>query len=843
MRFISLQRRRSGLLTPRPRCHRPHLELLESRLVPSTTIDHSGGFASHNDLTPNGSATFPGSVAQLTDGGLMEAGSIFTNSTVDVTQFSTTFTFALTMGSTSPIADGITFTIHASPSGPGALGVNGSGLGYENIPNSVAIKFKLYNGSGEGINSTGIFTDGRIPTVRQPGLGAEFPDESISLDGTGIDLHSHDPMQVTLSYDGSTLTESIQDTVTGATFTQPYSVNIPSIIGSNTAYVGFTGATGGLAAVQDIQTWTGTFGPQTGSNLTISSLSPSSAQAGSSSFTLTVNGTDFVPGATVQWTANGTTTPLPTTLVSINGSQRLLANVDSSLLTTAGTASVSVTQVVNGSSLTSNSLTFTITPSSTTGPFISSVNPNSAQAGSSSFTMNVIGTNFVPGAAVQWTANGTTTPLPTTFVTINGSQQLLANVDSSLLTTPGTASVNVTQVLNGSSLTSNSVTFTITPTSTTGPFISSLSPNSAQAGSSSFTLTVNGTNLVPGATVQWTANGTTTPLPTTFLSINGSQQLLANVDSSLLTASGTASVSVTQVVNGSSLTSNSLTFTITLTSTTGPFVSSLSPNSVLEGSGSFTLTVNGFGFGSGSTVQWTQNGSTTVLTTNIISSNQLLAVVPASLVAEESTSEHGGPISVSVSNGAGSTSNAVSFTVLEAPLPLVSAGATINAPALQAITPTLATFSDTGGPEPVSDYSASIDWGDASVTTGTITANSDGSFSVSGTHAYTAGGTYSIVVTISHETAPQITATVTANISASPFIFPSISSISPSSVQAGSSDFTLTIMGSNFMSGATVQWAPNNGTPIPLTTTFVSAPASWQPPFHLRSLRPPARPL
>jgi hypothetical protein len=33
-------------------------------------------------------------------------------------------------------------------------------------------------------------------------------------------------------------------------------MNIPSIVGSNAAYVGFTGGTGGLAATQKILTWT-----------------------------------------------------------------------------------------------------------------------------------------------------------------------------------------------------------------------------------------------------------------------------------------------------------------------------------------------------------------------------------------------------------------------------------------------------------------------------------------------------------------------------------------------------------------------------------------------------------
>src|SRR5262249_27493964 len=107
-----------------------------------------------------------------------------------------------------------------------------------------------------GINTTGIFTDGRSPTIRQPGLAPGFPDTSITLDGTGIDLHSGHVFAVTLSYDSITLTETITDTVTNASFTTSYQVNIPALVASAVGYVGFTGGTGGLTAVQDILSWT-----------------------------------------------------------------------------------------------------------------------------------------------------------------------------------------------------------------------------------------------------------------------------------------------------------------------------------------------------------------------------------------------------------------------------------------------------------------------------------------------------------------------------------------------------------------------------------------------------------
>ena len=59
-----------------------------------------------------------------------------------------------------------------------------------------------------------------------------------------------------MSYDGTTLTVVLTDTVTGATATQSYTVNIPSVVGNTVAYAGFTAGTGGLAATQDILGWT-----------------------------------------------------------------------------------------------------------------------------------------------------------------------------------------------------------------------------------------------------------------------------------------------------------------------------------------------------------------------------------------------------------------------------------------------------------------------------------------------------------------------------------------------------------------------------------------------------------
>ena len=53
-----------------------------------------------------------------------------------------------------------------------------------------------------------------------------------------------------------TVSVTITDTVTQASVSQAYTIDLVSVVGGNVAYVGFTGGTGGLTAVQDIVNWT-----------------------------------------------------------------------------------------------------------------------------------------------------------------------------------------------------------------------------------------------------------------------------------------------------------------------------------------------------------------------------------------------------------------------------------------------------------------------------------------------------------------------------------------------------------------------------------------------------------
>jgi hypothetical protein len=202
-----------------------------------TLIDYSSGFTPAA-LTLNGGATLQGSVLQLTDGGFNEARSAFYSTPVPVTAFTTDFQFQLSY----PFADGITFTIQSA--GPHAVGQPGGGLGYAGIPTSVALKFDLFNNSGEGFDSTGYYFNGTYPGT-----------PALNLSPYGIHLHSGHIFAVHITYSGEITTATITDLATYQSYTASIPGDLTKLVG-NTAYVGFTAGTGSLTATQTILTWT-----------------------------------------------------------------------------------------------------------------------------------------------------------------------------------------------------------------------------------------------------------------------------------------------------------------------------------------------------------------------------------------------------------------------------------------------------------------------------------------------------------------------------------------------------------------------------------------------------------
>jgi Domain of unknown function (DUF1929)/Legume lectin domain/PKD domain/Glyoxal oxidase N-terminus len=324
----------SGTLT-----HTVATALIVSQSGGMTAINFGSGFSGAG-LQFNGHSSLNETRLQLTDTiSTSEASSAFWTTPVNVQNFNNIFTFQLL----NPNADGFTFTIQNA--GTTALGSPGGGLGYGKfspgtalILKSVAVKFDLYSNSGEGTNSTGLYTNGATPTT-----------PATTMTG-GVNIHNGDIFLVQMSYDGTTLTMTITDTVTPAnTFTTSFPINIPSTVGGNTAFVGFTAGTGGQTSTQDILAWTYGTSANSDFSLDMSPTAQSVVQGGTTPYTAAVTpigGFTGTVGLSVSGLPTGATAAfVPTSITGGSGSSTMTVSTGAS--TPAGTYPLTVT-AVNG---------------------------------------------------------------------------------------------------------------------------------------------------------------------------------------------------------------------------------------------------------------------------------------------------------------------------------------------------------------------------------------------------------------------------------------------------------------------------------------------------------------
>lgn len=159
----------------------------------------------------------------------------------------------------------------------------------------------------------------------------------------------------------------------------------------------------------------------------ISSISPNTVQAAGSSFTLTVNGSNFTTGSYIGIVYSQNISLLATTEVS---DQELQAQISSADIQGANTLTI-IVQNPGGSQ--SNSVTLTVTNPV---PTLSDFSPRGAAVGTASVTLTVAGTNFVSNTTVDW--NGT--PLPTAYL---GPTEVTATISAFDLTSMQTAQITV----------------------------------------------------------------------------------------------------------------------------------------------------------------------------------------------------------------------------------------------------------------------------------------------------------------------------------------------------------------------------------------------------------------
>jgi hypothetical protein len=222
---------------------------------------------------------------------------------------------------------------------------------------------------------------------------------------------------------------------------------------------------------------------------TLTTINPSSAFAGGSTFTLTATGSGFYPSSVINW--NGT--PLTTTYVN---STTLTASVPSGNIATAGTASVTVVNTTPGGG-TSASQTFTINPN--TSPTI---------AVTSSFA-NFTGEANVASASQSYTVSGSNL---TNDISISVSSPYQISTDNS------TWSSSVTLTQSGGAVSTTTVYVHLLATSA-GSYAGTISHSTA--GASNVNVTLAGSAIAASPTTQSTITLTAASANSLSFSLNG----------------------------------------------------------------------------------------------------------------------------------------------------------------------------------------------------------------------------------------------------------------------------------------------------------------------------------
>jgi hypothetical protein len=371
---------------------------------------------------------------------------------------------------------------------------------------------------------------------------------------------------------------------------------------------------------------------------TLTSISPTSANSGDPDLPVTIIGSGFFSGAGIQFanTSTSLASLIPTTFVS---STKLTAVIPASAIALPGSFSISVVNPSpnNGPS---NALPFTVNLGTYPVPNLTFLSPTTITAGSLPFQLIAGGTQFAPGAVLEFNGVAKAT-------TVLSTTNLSATISTADISAAGTVQVTVNNPTPGGGP-SAPMSFVITQP-TVVPSITSLNPATVAAGFPA-NLTINGTGFTQGAALSVGGIGGSFYSPSF---VSSTQLSIPNFE---FNGVGTFPVYVIDPAPAGT----SLAFNLVVTQPPAPTITSISPTTAQSGA-QLALTINGSNFQPGANILFnnqnnntfnTSNSGTTQLTTTLVLGGVAAGTYPITVVNNT-------PTSVS--------SNSVNFTVTGPP--------------------------------------------------------------------------------------------------------------------------------------------------------------------------------
>jgi PKD repeat protein len=467
---------------------------------------------------------------------------------------------------------------------------------------------------------------------------------------------------------------------------------------------------------------------------TVTSITPGSGATGSTIFITNLSGTNFQTGAQIKLNSSAATDISAANITVVSPTKITCTFYLSGAAT--GTRNIVVTNpdgqvgmMVSGFTVTSQSV-----------PTVASITPSSGATGSTVFITNLAGTNFQTGAQIKLNSS-TASDISAANITVVSPTQITC---SFILSGAATGARNVVVTNPDGQIGMLASGFTVTYQS--APTVTSISPNTGTTGSTVFITNLAGTNFQTGAQVKLNSS-LASDISAANVTVVSSTQITCT-----FILSGAVAGARNVVVTNPDGQANLLTGGFTVTSLSTPTVSSISPNTGVNGSTVFITNLAGTNFQSGAQVKLNSSSASDIFAGN------LTVVSPTKITCSFVLSGAAGARNVVVINPDGQSAMGSSFTITAAPPAPVTADFT-GTPSSGDV-PFTVQFVDASLGSPTTWF---WNFGDS----GTSTLKNP-------THSYTTAGTYAVSLMVGNGTGTNTKSTanyITASIPATPLSF------------------------------------------------------------------------
>jgi uncharacterized repeat protein (TIGR01451 family) len=502
-----------------------------------------------------------------------------------------------------------------------------------------------------------------------------------------------------------------------------------------------------------------TVNPAAASTLIVAGF-PSPISAGTAgSFTVTAKdaygNTATGYAGTVHFTSSDAQATLPANSTLTSGTRSFSATLKS-----AGTQSLTVTDTLT-SSITGTQTGITVNPAAASILVVAGF-PSPVTAGiAGSFTVTAkdpygnTATSYA--GTVHFTSSDGQAVLPTNSMLTNGTGAF-----SATLKTAGTQSITATDSVT-TSITGSQTGITINPAAASTLVVAGFASPVTAGTSGSFTVTAKDpySNTATGyaGTVHFMSTDGQATLPADSTLPNGTGSFsatLRTVGTQSITATDTVTASITGTQSGINVTGPTADLSV---SVSGPATAN-------EGDTvTYNLTVSNAGPSSASAVTLTDtlpsiltfrsattsqgtfsaSGGVVTFTPGTIAAGATVTATVTALAIEDGTGSDAASVTSSTPDPTTADNSASTTTSFAEPPIIVSGAIRVKTPSVTNLQ--VATFTHANGVEPTSAFAATIDWGDGTSSSGTITLSGT-TYTVTGSHFYGNNGYHTISTSV-----------------------------------------------------------------------------------------------